>query len=313
MLTMGKWHSVMSSDEGPVVQSALLRDELVRLRTRRGLTQQQVAAALEWSPSKLIRVEGGKSSITKVDLDALLTEYGVTSESHRERLQVLRSGTREAGWWNAYKDSVSATYLRYVGFEAAAAVIRQFQTNFIPALLQTPEYSEIVTIAGSVEPHLVRPIVELRLQRQTELLRRSAPPRQYFVLDEGVIRRHVGIKKDRSVMPNQLRFVADRAERDDLVTVRVLPFEAGAHTGLEPFTLLQFDARLPDTLILDADRGDFTMIAENDPQAAKAQVEKVDKYVQYFESLIEDAWPADRSIEFMRKVADEMSRQDYAR
>lgn len=303
----------MPSDEGPVVQSALLRDELVRLRTRRGLTQQQVAVALEWSPSKLIRVEGGKSSITKVDLDALLSEYGVTSESHRERLQALRSGTREAGWWNAYKDSVSPTYLKYVGFEAAAAFIRQFQTSFIPALLQTPEYSEIVTIAGSVEPHLVRPFVELRLRRQAELLRRSAPPRQYFVLDEGVIRRHVGIKKDRSVMPNQLRFVADRAERDDLVTVRVLPFEAGAHTGLEPFTLLQFDARLPDTLILDADRGDFTMIADNDPQAAKAQVEKVDKYVQYFESLIEDAWPADRSIEFMRKVADEMSRRDYTR
>jgi transcriptional regulator with XRE-family HTH domain len=296
----------MPSDEGPVVQSALLRDELVRLRKKRGLTQQQVAAALEWSPSKLIRVERGASSITKVDLDALLTEYGITSESHRERLQILRSGTREARWWNAYKDSVSPTYLRYVGFEAAAAFIRQFQTSFIPALLQTPEYSEIVTIAGSVEPHLVRPIVELRLQRQAELAQRSAPPRQYFVLDEGVIRRHVGIKKDRSIMPNQLRFVADRAERDDLVTVRVLPFESGAHPGLEPFTLLQFDARLPDTLILDADRGDFTMITENDPQAARAQVEKVDRYVQYFESLIEDAWPTDRSIEFMRKIADEM-------
>ena len=84
----------MPSDEGPVVQSALLRDELVHLRTKRGLTQQQVAAALEWSPSKLIRVEGGKSSITKVDLDALLTEYGVTSESHRERLQALNRRAR---------------------------------------------------------------------------------------------------------------------------------------------------------------------------------------------------------------------------
>ena len=61
-------------------------------------------------------------------------------------------------------------------------------------------------------------------------------------------------------MPNQLRFVADRAEQDDLVTVRVLPFEAGAHPGLDPFTLLQFDAGLPDTLFLDADRGAFTMI-----------------------------------------------------
>ena len=70
-------------------------------------------------------------------------------------------------------------------------------------------------------------------------------------------------------MPNQLRFVADRAEQDDLVTVRVLPFEAGAHPGLKPFTLLQFDARLPDTLFLDADRGAFTMITGDDPQVAE--------------------------------------------
>jgi len=290
----------MASDQGPVVQSAILRGELVRLRKDRGLTQQQVAAALEWSPSKLIRVEGGASSITKVDLDAILSEYGITSESQRDRLQVMRAGAKEAGWWDRYKDDVSPAHLSYVGFEAGAAFIRQFQTGFIPALLQTPEYSEIVTIAGSVDdPRKVRSIVGLRLQRQSELARRSTPPRQYFVLDEGVIRRHVGIKKDRAIMPNQLRFVADRAEHDDLVTVRVLPFEAGAHPGLDPFTLLQFDAGLPDTLFLDADRGAFTMITgDDDPRVAK--------YVQDFEDLIEDAWSAQSSIEFMRKVAEEM-------
>jgi transcriptional regulator with XRE-family HTH domain len=289
----------MPSDEGPVVQSALLRDELVRLRTRRGLTQQLVAATLEWSPSKLIRVEGGKSSVTKVDLDALLKEYGVTSESHRERLQALNRGAKELGWWEAYKEGVSSTYLSYVGYEAGAASIRQFQTGFIPALLQTPEYSEIVTIAGSVGPRRAKLIVGLRLQRQVELARRSVPPRQIFVLDEGVIRRHVGIKKDRAIMPNQLRYVADRAESDDSLTVRVLPFEAGAHPGLDPFTLLQFDAGLPDTLFLDADRGAFTMITgDGEP--------RVSKYIQDFEDLIEDAWSAESSIEFMRKVADEM-------
>src|SRR5262245_4034664 len=103
-INYGKWHSAMPSDQGPAVQSALLRDELVRLRKQRGLTQQQVAVALEWSPSKLIRVEGGASSITKVDLDALLTSYGVTSESHRERLQALNRGAKAPGWWDRYKD-----------------------------------------------------------------------------------------------------------------------------------------------------------------------------------------------------------------
>src|SRR5579863_7414969 len=135
----------MATDQGPVVQSMLLRGELVRLRKDSGLTQEQVASALEWSPSKLIRVEGGRSSITKVDLDALLTSYGVTSESTRERLHLLNKGARAGGWWDKYRDDVAPTYLSYVGFEAGAAFIRQFQSLFVPGLLQTVEYAEAVT------------------------------------------------------------------------------------------------------------------------------------------------------------------------
>ncbi len=289
----------MASDQGPVIQSALLRAELVRLRKERGLTQQQVADALEWSPSKLIRVEGGGSSITKVDLDALLTEYGVTSESHRERLHALNRGAKESGWWDTYKNDVRAEYLSYVGFEAGAAFIRQFHMGFIPGLLQTADYAEVVTAVGPVEPGAVSPLVRLRMQRQSELARRSSPPRQYFVLDEGVIHRHVGIKRNRAIMPNQLRSIAERVERDHLVTVRVIPFEAGAHPGLiDPFTLFEFEAGLSDILVLDADRSSI-MISGDDPQVAKC--------AENFEELLEDALSAEESVKLMRSVAEDMS------
>jgi len=200
----------MPADQGPVVQSALLRGELIRLRREGGLTQEQVAAQLEWSPSKLIRVEGGRSSITKVDLDALLTKYGVTSESTRERLQLLNRGSRERGWWDKYRDDVSPAYLNYVGFEAGAAFIRQFQSGFLPGLLQTAGYAEAVTV-NSVDAVRVAAMVGLRLQRQSELAQRDPGPRQYYVVDEAVIRRHVGIAKDPDIMPSQLREIADRA------------------------------------------------------------------------------------------------------
>ena len=219
----------MTTDRGPVVQSAMLRSELVRLRKQSGLTQEQVAHELEWSPSKLIRIEGGRSSITKVDLDALLTRYRVTSEEDRERLQVLNRGARERGWWDKYQDGVAEAYLRYVGFEAGASFIRQFESVFVPALLQTAEYAEAVTVG--FDPSQISSHVGLRLQRQSELAQRSDEPRQYYVVDEAVIRRHVGISTNPAIMPNQLRSVADRAERDDLVTVRVIPFTAGVHTG----------------------------------------------------------------------------------
>jgi transcriptional regulator with XRE-family HTH domain len=289
----------MASDQGPVIQSALLRAELVRLRKERGLTQQQVAGALEWSPSKLIRVEGGGSSITMVDLGALLTEYGVTSESHRERLHALNRGAKEPGWWDIYKGDVSAEYLSYVGFEAGAAFIRQFQMGFIPGLLQTADYAEIVTNVGKVDSGMVGLLVRLRMQRQSELAHRSTPPRLYFVVDEGVIRRHVGIKRNRAIMPNQLRCIADRAERDNLLTVRVIPFEAGAHPGLiDPFTLLEFEAGLSDILFLDANRS-AVMISGDDPRVAG--------YAEDFEELVENALSAEESIKLLRSVAQDMS------
>jgi transcriptional regulator with XRE-family HTH domain len=216
----------VATDQRPVVQSARLRGELVRLRRESCLTQEQVAADLEWSPSKLIRVEGGRSSITKVDLDALLTKYGVTSESTREGLHLLNQGAHERGWWNKYRDDVAPTYLNYVGFKARAAFIRQCWAGFLPGVLRTADYIMAVTV-NSVDAVRVAAIVRLRIQRQSEAEQRDPPPRQYYVVDEAVIRRHVGIAKSPDIMPDRLRQTSDRAEQDDLVTVRVIHFGAG--------------------------------------------------------------------------------------
>jgi transcriptional regulator with XRE-family HTH domain len=290
----------VATDQGPVVQSALLRGELVRLRRDSGLTQEQVAADLEWSPSKLIRVEGGRSSITKVDLDALLAKYGVTSASARDRLQTLNHGAREPAWWNKYRDDVAPIYLSYVGFEAGASFIRQFHSVSVPGLLQTADYAEAVTI-NSVDAVRVASFVGIRLQRQMELAQRDPRPRQYYVLDEAVIRRHVGISKSPDIMPAQLRQVADRAEQDELVTIRVIPFQAGAHRGLYgPFTHLEFDGGLPDLVYVDAGRGEFASMITGDDT-------RVTEYRDDFELLLGDALTEDKSIQLIRKTADEMS------
>src|SRR5580693_9208052 len=121
----------MAGDQGPVVQSALLRGELVRLRKERELTQEKVAEDLEWSPSKLIRVEGGRSGITKTDLDALLTRYGVEVEADREKLQEINRAAKLPAWWDKYRNQISAPYLNFVGYEAGATFIRQFIINAV--------------------------------------------------------------------------------------------------------------------------------------------------------------------------------------
>ena len=187
--------------------------------------------------------------------------------------------------------------------------LRQFESGFIPGLLQTPEYAEAVTVKSidseRVDKEQIKKIAELRLQRQSELEQRSTPPRRYYVVDEAVIRRHVGISINPEIMPNQLRSIADWAERDALITVRVMPFTAGAHRGLAgPFTLLEFDGELADRLYIDAGRAEFAiMVSGDDPRVAQ--------YRDDFEALLEDALSADDSISLMRRIADEMSSKAY--
>jgi transcriptional regulator with XRE-family HTH domain len=291
----------MATDQGPVVLSAVLRGELVRLRKERELTQEQVATELEWSPSKLIRVEGGRSSITKVDLDALMNKYGVTSESQRERMQALNRGARERAWWDAYRDDAPTGYLNYVGYEAGASFIRQFQGTVVPGLLQTRVYAEELTAATVEDPVKIASVVRLRVLRQSELAKRTPPPRQYYVLDEAVIRRRIGIQRDPAIMPDQLRHIAARARDDERVTVRVIPFGAGAHAGLTggPFTLLEFDGGLPDFLYLDMGPNLISMISADDPRVAA--------YADAFEKLLGGALSASDSAELMLSVAEEMS------
>jgi transcriptional regulator with XRE-family HTH domain len=290
----------MATDQGPVVQSALLRSELIRLRKDSGLTQEQVAQDLDWSPSKLIRIEGGRSALTKVDLDALLTAYGVESGSRRERLQGLNRGARERAWWASYRDELESAYVDYVGYEAGATYIRQFQQGFVPGLLQTLDYAEVMAAnSNSVDAVRAGAAVKIRMQRQVELAKRSSPPRQYHVIDEAVIRRHVGIKQDPGIMPAQLRQIADRATGEETLTVRVVPFTAGAYPGQSgPFTLLEFDGAMPDLLYLDAGR-DKSLITGGDPQ--------ISQYADDFEAMLDNALTPADSIAFIRQVAEEMS------
>ncbi|XRQ10289.1 helix-turn-helix domain-containing protein [Actinomadura welshii] len=288
----------MTSDQGPIVQSALLRTELVRLRKEKKLTQEQVARQLEWSPSKLIRVEGGKNAITRTDLQALLSVYDVTSEGRQERLQSLARGAREPAWWNAYKGELDPGFLNYVAYSAGASYIRQFHGTVVPGLIQTPEYAEVLSTGKSSERTRVL-AAKMRIQRQEELAKRQNPPRQHYIIDEAVIRRHVGIKVDPGIMPAQLKHIADASERDDLLTVRIIPFSAGAHLGLDgPFSLLEFDGDLGDVLYLEGRPGASVMLSGDD--------DKIPEYRDTFEILLEQAHSAEESIALMRQAAEDL-------
>ncbi|WP_021591815.1 helix-turn-helix domain-containing protein [Actinomadura welshii] len=287
----------MNNEVSPVVQSLLLRNALVRHRKKRGLTQEQVAHELEWSSAKLIRIEGGRSPLSKTDLQVLLAQYGVVEASEVERLQNLARDARRSAWWQAYRHEISDNYLAYIGYEAGASFIRQVQDSAVPGLLQTEDYARMYSseVFESVDSELV---VKFRLRRQDELNHRTRPPRQSFLLDEAVIRRHVGIKVDREIMPTQLRRLVEEG-RDGHVEIAVIPFGAGAHPGMKgPFTLLEFDGDLGDILYLEGSGTSETITGE-DPRIAA--------YRAAFEQLRAEALPSEESLTLIEQIADEMS------
>lgn len=290
----------MTNDQGPVVQSAMLRAELIDLRRERNLTQEAVARELDWHPTKIIRIEGGKSRISKTDLQALLREYGVTSQSRQERLLALAQGAREPAWWDEYRDAANDATVSYIGHEAGSDVIRQFENALVPGTLQTGEYATAI-VSHFISGGEVSRKVELRMRRQQALAAREAPPRRHYVMDEAVIRRHVGVRGDPQMMSRQLRHVVELVEGDDLVSVQVVPFSAGAYPGMEgPFALLEFGKGLSDALYLEgvsSMRSRSTFTRDDDIIA---------DYRAAFEAISEDALSVRDSLTLIRKVADDL-------
>ncbi|GAB3276315.1 helix-turn-helix transcriptional regulator [Actinocorallia lasiicapitis] len=284
------------------MESALLREELVRARKDAGFTQEQVADALDWSASKLLRVEGGKSGITRTDLTALLNHYGVVSESRHERLQELARSARERPWWADYREFVRDAYLTFVGYEAGASILRHYHGGVFPGLLQLREYAEVLSwpTSDNARPSGNLPSVDLRMERQRRLAGREDAPRMQYLLDESVLRRQIGVRRDPGVQQRQIRHAAELAANNPRIDIQVVPFDAGFHSGLfvAGFTLLEFDGPLDDVLYIEAGRGASQLITGPD--------DLVTDYRSYYQEVMDEAMTPDKSLEFMLKIAAEL-------
>src|SRR5689334_14865083 len=130
----------------PVTTRRQLVAELRHLRAERDLTQRYVADELDWSPSKLIRIEKGSVAIGVTDLQALLRLYGVDDRGTISRLVDMARGSKRLPF-NDYRDKIAGITLRYFAYESSAKIIRQFESLFVPGLLQTEEYGRYL-LAG---------------------------------------------------------------------------------------------------------------------------------------------------------------------
>jgi transcriptional regulator with XRE-family HTH domain len=226
------------STPNPLLQRRRLRAELRSLRLDARLTQEQVASTLDWSLSKLIRIESGSVGISPIDLRVLLQVYGVEDHARVGELLELARGARERPWWSRYQDLLSNADITYIEYESSATVIRQFHTMLIPSLLQTEDYARAL-LANDLQ--ISTDYVAARISALTEqqaLLDRVDPPLLKAVLDEAVIRRLIG---GPDTMRRQLEHLLDVVRRHPNISLQVLPFEAGATPALQGwFVYLEF-------------------------------------------------------------------------
>ena len=216
--------------------------ELQRRREATGMSREEVARQLEWSTSTIFRIETGRSRPQPGNVRTLLELYGVTGPERDGLIQLTRDA-RQPGWWHSFRDVLPNPYEVYIGLEAGAASIRNFEPSVVPGLLQTEDYARETFRNGPIEldPDGVERLVEVRLARQ-KILTRDDRPRLWAVIDEAVIRRVVG---GTEVMRGQLRYLADSAQQGK-TTIQVVPYRAGAHAGTTgPFVILDF--RSPPT------------------------------------------------------------------
>ena len=287
----------MASGDSPLVQRRRLRTELKRARQASGLTQEQVAAEMDWSLSTTIRIEAGSSGISANDLMRLLRLYEVTDPERVNALLALARAARERSWWSAYRDVAPKSLLQLIEYESAARVIRQFETMFIPGILQIEDYARAVIQnyygerPGSDRVHA---LAELRVWRE-DLFDSENPPSFQFMVDEAAVCRLVG---GSPVMRRQLRRLIEVADKPN-ITVEVIPFSAGLHPGMKgPFEMIEFaDPAESDIVYLESSRGD---IFSNDPEETLG-------YREAFQELGRSSLHPRDSVARLAAIADEMS------
>jgi transcriptional regulator with XRE-family HTH domain len=264
------------------------------LRARRlelGLTVEHVSAQLLCSPSKVSRMETGQRGATARDVRDLCTLYGITDGAEVARLMTLAKEGKQQGWWQSY----DLPYATYVGLEAAAAAIKDYDSGVVPGLLQTPEYTRArhEGTMPRLEPNAIERRVEVTVTRQ-KVLTAAHPPHFWSILDEAVLHRVVGSP---AVMKAQLERLIEAAGQPK-ITVQVIPYSVGAHPALDSiFTVVEFDGGVPGVVYVEGLVGSIYF----------ERPEDLDRYLGVFDRLSVIALSPEDTVELLQNMRTEYS------
>ena len=233
---------------GPTVLRIALGSQLRGRRENAGVTREVAGDAIRASTAKISRLELGRVGFKERDVADLLTLYGVVDREERDQFLALARRANAPGWWHRYADLLPAWFETYLGLEQAAAVIRCYELQFIPGLVQTRDYARAVTMLGHSDSDEVERRVDLRMRRQ-EILTAPGGPTFWGVVDEAALRRSLA---GPGLMRDQLDHLIE-INRLPNVSLQIASLRDGGHPAAGgPFTILRFgEPDLPDIVYLE--------------------------------------------------------------
>ncbi len=275
----------------PTVLRILLGTQLRRLRESRGITAAAAATAIRGSESKISRIELGRTAVREADVADLLHLYGITDAAEREALLILAGQASQQGWWHQYQDVLPSWFWAYLGLEESAELIRSYDAQFVPGLLQTDEYAAAVLELGAYPPEQTVRMVRLRKERQQRSV--SGGLRLWAVIDEIALRRPVGSPEVRQRQLEHLLAVAGQQG----LTIQITPFSTGAsYAAPGSFSILSFAADdLPDVVYVEQ----LTSALYLDKRA------DVDRYAQALDLIAATSTPPDQTPRVLRTMLAE--------
>jgi hypothetical protein len=284
-------------NDGPTVRRLQLGARLRSLRVAKGVTRDRAGWEIRASESKISRMELGRVGFKERDVTDLLRLYGVDDPGEHQRLLALAREANTPGWWHSYGDVLSTWFQNYLDLEQSAELIRTYEIQFVPGLLQTDAYARAVILlghAGATDEEIHRR-ADLRMARK-QMLTRPDPPRLWAVLDEAVLRRPIG---GQAVLREQIEALLEATQLPS-VRLQVIPFESGGHAAAGgAFSILRFPyPDMPDVVYIEHLTSGLYLDKRED----------VDHYLAAMGRLIIEAEPPARTPELLRKALRDLDR-----
>ncbi|MCH7229466.1 helix-turn-helix domain-containing protein [Glycomyces sp. L485] len=263
---------VGGSTGGPTALRMIMGGYLRRLREAQGITRERAGYEIRSSESKISRMELGRVGFKVRDVEDLLHMYGITEQAEVDRLLALVKEANQPGWWHRYGDALPDWFSAYLDLEGAASMIRTYEVQLVPGLLQTREYARALLMLGFGHTPLqeIDDRVNVRLSRQN-VLKKHDPPILWTVIDEAALHRPFG---GRAVMRDQIQALIEASEMPN-VRIQIVRFSSGAHSGAgAPFTWLRFASEdLKDVIYLEHLTSGLYLDREDEVDAYQAAME----------------------------------------